>query len=162
MASLQSAFLELDEALKITNRRVNALDNVVIPRLKATEKYITDELDELEREENFRVKKVIDVKKIKIAEEKKLLAAFKVQFLLHAVITRSVFIHVPMLEVLLYVCCVLACIFHWIPSAMPFPIPSVCLLFIVLLCSCTGGTGSGRCQGTGICTEKSIGGGGGS
>eukprot|EP00940_MAST-03C_sp_MAST-3C-sp2_P000589 g589.t1 len=73
LASLQSSFVELDEALKVTNRRVNALDNVVIPRLKATQKYVTDELDELEREENFRVKKVIDVKKEKIAKEKKFL-----------------------------------------------------------------------------------------
>lgn len=70
LASLQSSFIELDEAMKITNRRVNALDNVVIPRLKATQKYITDELDELEREENFRVKKVIEVKRAKVAREK--------------------------------------------------------------------------------------------
>ena len=79
LASLQSSFVELDEALKITNRRVNALDNVVIPRLRATQKYITDELDELEREENFRVKKVIEVKRAKIAIEKALRAKIKAE-----------------------------------------------------------------------------------
>eukprot|EP00939_MAST-03C_sp_MAST-3C-sp1_P003974 g3974.t1 len=79
LASLQSSFVELDEALKVTNRRVNALDNVVIPRLRATQKYITDELDELEREENFRVKKVIDVKKSKLEEEKKFLKRLRAQ-----------------------------------------------------------------------------------
>lgn len=77
LASQQQAFVELDEALKVTNRRVNALENVVVPRLKATEKYIIDELDELEREENFRVKKVIDNKRIHLIAEAKLMAALK-------------------------------------------------------------------------------------
>lgn len=77
LATLQQSFVELDEALKVTNRRVNALENVVVPRLKNTQKYITDELDELEREENFRVKKVIDVKRIHLEKEAKLMAALK-------------------------------------------------------------------------------------
>ena len=54
----QTSFLALDEAIKVTNRRVNALDNVVIPRTKNTIKYIESELDELEREDIFRIKKV--------------------------------------------------------------------------------------------------------
>lgn len=58
LASLQTAFLTLDEAIKTTNRRVNALDSVVIPKLENTIKYIQGELDELEREEFFRLKKV--------------------------------------------------------------------------------------------------------
>lgn len=58
LASLQTAFLTLDEAIKTTNRRVNALDNVVRPKLENTISYIKGELDELEREEFFRLKKV--------------------------------------------------------------------------------------------------------
>ena len=40
LASLQTAFLTLDAAIKTTNRRVNALDNVVRPRLENTISYI--------------------------------------------------------------------------------------------------------------------------
>jgi len=58
LGSLQSAFLTLDQAIKLTNRRVNALDNVVIPSIVDTIAYITSELDEIEKEEFFRLKKV--------------------------------------------------------------------------------------------------------
>lgn len=73
LASLQTAFLTLDEAIKTTNRRVNALDSVVIPKLENTIKYIQGELDELEREEFFRLKKVQKSKhaKQKLAEEQR-------------------------------------------------------------------------------------------
>ncbi|GAX73769.1 hypothetical protein CEUSTIGMA_g1220.t1 [Chlamydomonas eustigma] len=58
LANLQTAFVTLDEALKVTNRRVNALENVVKPMIENTISYIKGELDELEREEFFRLKKV--------------------------------------------------------------------------------------------------------
>lgn len=63
LASLQTAFLTLDEAIKTTNRRVNALEHVVVPKLENTIAYIKGELDELEREEFFRLKKVQGNKK---------------------------------------------------------------------------------------------------
>ena len=63
LASLQTAFLTLDEAIKTTNRRVNALEHVVKPKLENTIAYIKGELDELEREEFFRLKKVQSNKK---------------------------------------------------------------------------------------------------
>merc|ERR1711904_522832 len=61
LASLQCAFVTLDEAIKTTNRRVNALEHTIIPKLENTILYIKGELDELEREEK------------KKEEEKKLL-----------------------------------------------------------------------------------------
>ncbi|KAK9726647.1 hypothetical protein RND81_05G228000 [Saponaria officinalis] len=75
LASLQTSFLTLDEAIKTTNRRVNALENVVKPRLENTIQYIKGELDELEREDFFRLKKIQGFKKKEI--EKQLAAARK-------------------------------------------------------------------------------------
>ena len=69
LASLQTSFLTLDEAIKTTNRRVNALENVVKPRLENTISYIKGELDELEREEFFRLKKVQGFKKREIEKQ---------------------------------------------------------------------------------------------
>mmetsp|Transcript_28177 Transcript_28177/g.46354 ORF Transcript_28177/g.46354 Transcript_28177/m.46354 type:complete len:266 (-) Transcript_28177:265-1062(-) len=67
LASLQTSFQELDEALRVTNRRVNALDNVVIPKLENTMHYIASELDEREREDLYRLKKVVAKKKKEVA-----------------------------------------------------------------------------------------------
>ena len=50
LASLQTSFVTLDEALKVTNRRVNALENVTIPKIEGVLSYIARELDELARE----------------------------------------------------------------------------------------------------------------
>jgi hypothetical protein len=73
LGSLQTSFITLDEAIKVTNRRVNALDNVVIPSIVNTVSYITSELDEIEKEEFFRLKKVLAASKIRRAEEDALL-----------------------------------------------------------------------------------------
>jgi len=58
LASLQTSFVTLDEVIKITNRRVNAIEHVIIPRIERTLDYITTELDEREREEFYRMKKI--------------------------------------------------------------------------------------------------------
>merc|ERR1711998_131464 len=78
LASLQTSFAKLDEAIKITNRRVNALEYVVIPRIENTIAFIISELDEMEREEMFRLKKIQGKKalkkKLEEAEEELMMA----------------------------------------------------------------------------------------
>ncbi|PPQ89130.1 hypothetical protein CVT25_006502 [Psilocybe cyanescens] len=54
LASLQTAFTILDEVIRATNRRVNAIEHVIMPRLENTIRYIMSELDEMDREEFFR------------------------------------------------------------------------------------------------------------
>lgn len=58
LASLQHNFQMLDRAIKATSRRVNALRYIIIPRLERTLAYIITELDEYEREEFYRIKKI--------------------------------------------------------------------------------------------------------
>ncbi|KAJ3193314.1 H(+)-transporting V1 sector ATPase subunit D [Dinochytrium kinnereticum] len=65
LASLQTAFVILDEVIKVTNRRVNAIEHVIIPKIENTIRFITSELDEQDREEFFRLKKVQAKKKAK-------------------------------------------------------------------------------------------------
>lgn len=64
LASLQTSFVTLDDVIKITNRRVNAIEHVIIPRIERTLAYIISELDELEREEFYRLKKIQDKKRV--------------------------------------------------------------------------------------------------
>uniref|UniRef100_A0A5F5PSQ7 V-type proton ATPase subunit D n=3 Tax=Boreoeutheria TaxID=1437010 RepID=A0A5F5PSQ7_HORSE len=61
---IETSFVTLDEAIKITNRRVNAIEHVIIPRIERTLAYIITELDEREREEFYRLKKIQEKKKI--------------------------------------------------------------------------------------------------
>ncbi|KAJ5677980.1 V-type ATPase subunit D [Penicillium maclennaniae] len=90
LASLQTAFLILDEVIKVVNRRVNAIitssEHVIIPRTENTIKCsyyhssspnvapsdpktdINSELDELDREEFYRLKKVSGKKQRDVAE----------------------------------------------------------------------------------------------
>eukprot|EP00978_Attheya_sp_CCMP212_P029683 scaffold106222_cov57-Attheya_sp.AAC.1 len=61
LASLQTSFATLDEAMKVTNRRVNALENVTIPKIQLVLDYIDRELDELEREGKYTGKKEAEI-----------------------------------------------------------------------------------------------------
>lgn len=63
LASLQTAFHILEDVIKVTNRRVNALEYVILPRTENTINYISSELDEQDREEFFRLKKIQSKKK---------------------------------------------------------------------------------------------------
>ncbi|GIX67817.1 v-type proton ATPase subunit D [Caerostris extrusa] len=77
LASLQTSFITLDEVIKVTNRRVNALEHVVIPKIERTIAYITSELDEREREEFYRLKKIQGKKKAMRDENEKRKEALK-------------------------------------------------------------------------------------
>ncbi|KAJ3299868.1 H(+)-transporting V1 sector ATPase subunit D [Borealophlyctis nickersoniae] len=77
LASLQTAFVILDEVIKVTNRRVNAIEHVIIPKIENTIKFVIAELDEADREEFFRLKKVQGKKKQKIEAENARVAAEK-------------------------------------------------------------------------------------
>ena len=90
IASLQTVFVILDEVIKITNRRVNAIEHVIIPKVKFfnitayyyvttifksfliewqienTIKFVTSDLDEQDREEFFRLKKIQGKKKDRV------------------------------------------------------------------------------------------------
>lgn len=70
IAGLQTSFVTLDEVIKVTSRRVNALENVVIPRIEWVIDYIKRELEEEEREDFFRRKKVQDSKKRRLEKER--------------------------------------------------------------------------------------------
>lgn len=68
LVEMKETIIRLGEEIKNTTRRVNALEHVMIPRLKATEVYIEMRLQEMERENFFRLK---SVKKKKQEEEEK-------------------------------------------------------------------------------------------
>ena len=69
IASLQTQFVTIDRVIKVTNRRVNALEFVIIPQIEGTIKWIEGELDELDREDFYRLKCVQDKKKEAKEEE---------------------------------------------------------------------------------------------
>jgi V/A-type H+-transporting ATPase subunit D len=56
LAEVENSVYRLADAIKKTQRRANALKNVNIPRFEATVKFISDALEEKEREEFTRLK----------------------------------------------------------------------------------------------------------
>ena len=58
LAEIEGALENLAKEIEKTKRRVNALEHIFIPRFKATEKYIELVLDEREREDFFRRKRI--------------------------------------------------------------------------------------------------------
>ena len=58
LAELENCVCSLAQAMKKTQKRANALKNIVIPKLETTSRFITEVLDEKEREDFSRMKVV--------------------------------------------------------------------------------------------------------
>lgn len=63
LAQIESRALKLTEAIKKTQKRTNALSNITIPKLTETIKYISNAIDEKEREDFSRLKVIKNIKK---------------------------------------------------------------------------------------------------
>ncbi len=61
-AEVETAMKKMLEEIETTKRRVNALEFTLLPRLYENQEYIEQKLEEQEREETFRLKKIKDKK----------------------------------------------------------------------------------------------------
>ena len=68
LAEIENSVYRLADSIKKTQKRANALKNIMIPRFEETVKFITDALDEKDREEFSRLK-VIKRKKLRDSAE---------------------------------------------------------------------------------------------
>jgi V/A-type H+/Na+-transporting ATPase subunit D len=73
LAESETAMRRLGAEIQMNRRRVNALEQILIPELKSQAKYIKNAIEEREREDLFRLKKVKSIleRKKKLAKEKK-------------------------------------------------------------------------------------------
>lgn len=73
LAETETAMRRLGAEIQMNRRRVNALEQILIPELKSQAKYIKNAIEEREREDLFRLKKVkslLEKKKKKVREKK--------------------------------------------------------------------------------------------
>ena len=72
LAETETAMRRLGSEIQMNRRRVNALEQILIPELKNQAKYIKNAIEEREREDLFRLKKVKTIieKKKKAAKKK--------------------------------------------------------------------------------------------
>ena len=68
LAETQASIFRLADAVKKTQKRANALQNILIPQFEVTVKFITEALDEKEREDFTRLKVVKSTKQRAAAE----------------------------------------------------------------------------------------------
>ena len=73
LAETETAMRRLGSEIQMNRRRVNALEQILIPELKGQAKYIKNAIEEREREDLFRLKKVKSIleRKKKKAKEKR-------------------------------------------------------------------------------------------
>ena len=71
LAEIENSIFRLATAIKKTQSRANALKNIIIPGFQFSSKFITDALEEKEREEFSRLK-VIKAQKLKKEEEEEI------------------------------------------------------------------------------------------
>ncbi|HOV41512.1 MAG TPA: V-type ATP synthase subunit D, partial [Oscillospiraceae bacterium] len=71
LAEVENSIYRLAVAIKKTQSRANALKNIMIPKFQAYVKYISDSLEEKEREEFSRLKVIKSQKNRKLALQKK-------------------------------------------------------------------------------------------
>ncbi|MFZ0004936.1 MAG: V-type ATP synthase subunit D [Methanoregula sp.] len=75
LAEIETAMRRLGAEIQMNRRRVNALEQILIPELKTQAKYIQNAIDEREREDLFRLKKVksiMEKKRRKVQDKKRM------------------------------------------------------------------------------------------